>query len=254
MNWLLLAVIGYFVYPLAWKPSAVKFAARLPPAREAMFRHAMRGTDPAKLADMADAFKKEGFKKEAEQLRARAALRAHPKETLERYAEIVKKALASTNVKAIEDVAEAFRQDGAASIAELLDEYAAGMTTLASVPPVVVPASAFAAPAAPTAPDGAPTAAPPGAPTMNGESVYVPPGVPPDVLAGLGVSGAPAPPANQYNPLGGQSPFQAQPGNMPDNRPMGVPPPNNPFQANGTPGIGLPGVMPVSPMPSPGRI
>ena len=89
---------------------------------------------------------------------------------------------------------------------------------------------------------------------MNGESVYVPPGVPPDVLAGLGVSGAPAPPANQYNPLGGQSPFQAQPGNMPDNRPMGVPPPNNPFQANGTPGIGLPGVMPVSPMPSPGRI
>ena len=79
MNWILLAVVGYFVYPLAWKPSAVKFAARLPPAREAMFRRAMRGTDPAKLADMADAFKAEGFAKEADQLRARAALRAHPR-------------------------------------------------------------------------------------------------------------------------------------------------------------------------------
>jgi hypothetical protein len=40
----------------------------------------------------------------------------------------------------------------------------------------------------------------------------------------------------------------AEPGNMPDNRPLGAPPPNNPFQSNGMPGIGLPGVMPVHPV------
>ena len=82
---------------------------------------------------------------------------------------------------------------------------------------------------------------------MNGESVYVPPGVPVDTLAALGVQGAPPAP-QQYNPLGGQNPFVAQPGNMPDNRPLGVPPPNNNFQADGTPGIGLPGVMPIRAM------
>jgi hypothetical protein len=171
MNWLILAIVGYFAYPLAWKPSAVRLAARLPPAREAMFRHAMRETNPAKLTDMADAFKKEGFSKESDQLRARANLRAHPKETLDKYAEILKKALSSTNIQAVEDVAEAFRQDGAASIADLLDEYAAGMTTLKNVPPVIVPASAFAAPQLPPTPAGAPA---PGGPTINGESVYVP--------------------------------------------------------------------------------
>jgi hypothetical protein len=246
VNWLLLAIVGYFVYPLAWKPSAVKLVARLPPAREAMFHHAMKETSPAKLTDMADAFKKEGYQKESDQLRARANLRAHPKETLERYAEIVKKALSSTNVQAIEDVAEAFRQDGAASIAELLDEYAAGMTTLQSVPPVIAPPSAFTAPQLPAEAPPSPPQQAPGAPSINGESVYVPPGVPPDVLKGLGVQGAAPPPApQQYNPLGGQNPFQAAPGNMPDNRPLGVPPPNNNFQADGTPGIGLPGVMPV---------
>ena len=248
MNWVLLAVVGYFLYPFAWKPSAVRFAAKLPPAREAMFRHAMRGTDPAKLADMADAFKAEGFKKEADQLRARAQLRAHPKETLERYAGIIKKALSSTNVQAIEDVAEAFRNDGAASIAELLDEYAAGMTTLKSVEPVVVPAHLLAPVAPPAAPveaaPGAPATPAPGAASVNGESVYVPPGVPAETLAALGVQGAPPPP-NQYDPLSGKSPFQAAPGNMPDNRPLGVPPPNNNYQADGTPGIGLPGVMPI---------
>jgi hypothetical protein len=81
---------------------------------------------------------------------------------------------------------------------------------------------------------------------MNGESVYVPPGVDAATLAMLGVHGVPPAP-QQYNPLGGQNPFVAQPGNMPDNRPLGVPPPNNNFQADGTPGIGLPGVMPVRP-------
>ena len=249
MNWVLLAIAGYFLYPFAWKPSAVRFAAKLPPAREAMFRHAMRGTDPAKLADMADAFKEEGFKKEADQLRARAGLRAHPKETLQKYAEIIKKALSSTNVQAIEDVAEAFRNDGAASIAELLDEYAAGMTTLKDVAPVIVPAHLLApvAPPQAEAPPGAPPVPVPGAPNVNGESVYVPPGVPVDTLAALGVQGAPPAP-QQYNPLGGQNPFVAQPGNMPDNRPLGVPPPNNNFQADGTPGIGLPGVMPIRAM------
>lgn len=246
MNWILLAVAGYFLYPFAWKPSAVRFATRLPPAREAMFAHAMKGTDPAKLNDMADAFKKEGFSKESDQLRARAKLRAHPKETLDKYAEILKRALSSTNVQAVEDVAEAFRQDGAASIADLLDEYAAGMNTLKGVPPVVVPASMLAPTASPPLPQGAPPAAPPGAApaaNINGESVYVPPGVPAGVLAALGVQGVPPAP-QQYNPLGGQNPYVAAPGNMPDNRPLGVPPGNNPFQSNGQPGIGLPGVMP----------
>jgi hypothetical protein len=251
MHWLLFAIAGYFLYPLALKPTAVKLASRLPPAREAMFKHAMKCTDPAKLADYADAFKAEGFKKESDQLRARANLRAHPKDTLDKYAEILKRALSSTNVQAVEDVAEAFRNDGAGSIADLLDEYAAGMNTLKSVPPVVVPAHMLAPVATPELP-APPTASPPGAPsvpaagaaTVNGESVYVPPGVPPETLALLGVHGAPPPSPNQYDPLSGKSPYQADPGNMPDNRPLGVPPGNNPFQSNGQPGIGLPGVMP----------
>lgn len=248
MNWILLAVVGYFVYPLVLKPSAVHFAARLPPAREAMFRHAMRETSPAKLADMADAFKKEGFAKEAEQLRARANLRAHPKETLEKYAEILKKALSSTNVQAIEDVAEAFRADGATSLGELLDEYAAGLTTLKNVPPVVVPASAFALPPAPP-PVATPAQPAAATPTVNGESCYVPPGVDPATLAALGVNAPPAP--RQYAPLSGQNPFVPQVGDMPDGRPLGTPPANNPFQADGQPGIGIPGVMPVNPMQMP---
>jgi hypothetical protein len=245
MNWILLAIVGYFVYPLALKPSAVKIAAKLPPAREAVFRHAMQGTDPAKLADMADAFRKEGFTKEADQLRARAQLRAHPKETLERYAEIVKKALASTNVQAVEDVAEAFRQDGASSIADLLDEYAAGMTTLQGVPPVVVPAHLLS-PTSPPPVDPQILQGQPGAPSINGESVYIPPGVSADTLTALGIQGGPPPPPpQQYSPLSGRDPFVPDPGNMPDNRGLGVPPPNNPFQSDGSPGIGIPGVMPI---------
>jgi hypothetical protein len=247
MHWLILGIIGYFAYPLVLKPSAVKLVTRLPPAREAVFRHAMKQTDPAQLTKMADAFSAEGFAKESDQLRARASLRAHPKETLQKYAEIIKRALSSTNIQAVEDVAQAFREDGAASIADLLDEYAAGMTTLKDVPPVIAPASAFAAPQLPPSPPGAPPgAAPAPGATMNGESVYVPPGVDAATLAMLGVHGVPPAP-QQYNPLGGQNPFVAQPGNMPDNRPLGVPPPNNNFQADGTPGIGLPGVMPVRP-------
>jgi hypothetical protein len=251
MNWIILAIVGYFAYPLVLKPSAVKLVARLPPAREAMFRHAMKETNPAKLADMADAFRGEGFAREADQLRARARLRAHPKETLEKYQEIIKKALSSTNVKAIEDVADAFRADGAGSVAELLDDYAAGLSTLQGVPPVIVPASALAPvappPAMSQAPGVAPQAPPPQAVAANGDSVYVPPGVPPDVLASLGVTAPPVP--QQYDVLSGRDPYTVDSGNMPDNRPLGVPPGNNPYQANGQPGIGLPGVMPVRSMP-----
>ena len=258
MHWLILGIIGYFAYPLVLKPSAVKLVSKLPPAREAVFRHAMKQTDPAQLTKMADAFSAEGFAKESDQLRARASLRAHPKETLQKYAEIIKRALSSTNIQAVEDVAQAFREDGAASIADLLDEYAAGMTTLKDVPPVIAPASAFSpvgdrpGQATPQLPSGTPPAAPPGAApaaTMNGESVYVPPGVDPQTLAMLGVQGAAPPPSpRQYAPLSGQNPFVPQVGDMPDGRPMGTPPANNPFQANGQPGIGLPGVMPVRPM------
>ena len=249
MNWLILAIVGFFAYPVVLKPSLVKLVARLPPAKEALFRHAMKLTDPAKLADHADAFKAEGFAKEADQLRARAKLRAHPKETLEKYSEILKKALSSTNVPAIEEVAEAFREDGAGSIADLLDEYAAGLTVLKDVPPVIVPASAFAPVVPPGAPPAAPGQAAPNAPHVNGESVYVPPGVDAATLAALGIQGGAPPPApRQYAPLSGQDPFVPQVGDMPDGRPLGTPPANNPFQANGQPGIGLPGVMPVRPM------
>jgi hypothetical protein len=245
VNWILLAVVGFFVYPFAFKPSAVKLASKLPPAREAMFRHAMRETNPGKLADMADAFKAEGFTRESDQLRARARLRAHPKETLEKYQEIIKKALSSTNVQAIEDVAEAFRQDGAAGIAELLDEYAAGLSTLKDIPPVVVPAHLLAPvgpTAAPVQPAGATAplqATPPQGATVSGDSVYVPPGVPLDTLSALGV----VPPVpQQYDPLSGKSPY------APDNRPLGTPPGNNPFQSSGSPGIGIPGVVPAPPI------
>jgi hypothetical protein len=32
VNWLILAIVGFFAYPIVLKPSLVKLVARLPPA------------------------------------------------------------------------------------------------------------------------------------------------------------------------------------------------------------------------------
>lgn len=157
----------HFFYPL-WRPGVVKIAASFSPALETLLNHALSWTDPVKLEKMADAFEKAGHKDEAEQLRDRAKLRAHPKEELQEWSDVIKKALVSTKPDAIRDVARAFKRKGATNIADMLEQYAIGLQTLTKVPPVILPAGALGA--------GSPAMA------MSPESLAQPganPGIPP---------------------------------------------------------------------------
>lgn len=81
--------------------------------------------EPAKLRELAEAFRKVGMKPEADMLDKRAALREAPKELTEKRREAYHKALRSDNIPAILEMAQAFDDLGATGAAASLRTYAA---------------------------------------------------------------------------------------------------------------------------------
>lgn len=106
-----------------------KLKVRLTPEREMILKSALNlKLDSSKYNELADAFEKEGLTAEATLLRKRAKLRDLPEETKASRRAIIKKAMASTNVNAIECLADAFEKEGAVGTAADLRRYAEGLT------------------------------------------------------------------------------------------------------------------------------
>lgn len=104
------------------------WAKRMTPERKVAYETAMKTLkDPAKLRQLADAFEKEGLKKEATMLRRRAGYIELPQEVKDKHRAVFEKAMASTNPEAIENIAKAFEAKGQTTVAGVLRNYAAGL-------------------------------------------------------------------------------------------------------------------------------
>lgn len=105
---------------------AYKRRKALTPERKAVFDKAINTEDatPTYLRSLADAFEAEGLTKEAKLLRQRAALKEAPPEIKAKRREIFTKAMQSTNVDAILEVAKAHEKIGATGAAEALKQQA----------------------------------------------------------------------------------------------------------------------------------
>lgn len=110
-----LAGLAYWQKP--WK--------RLTPEKRAAYENAMRELrDAPKLRTLAEAYAKQGFKKEAEMLTRRAKCLELPPEVKAARRAAFEKAMASTNADQIESMAKAFEQQGQTLTAATLRNYA----------------------------------------------------------------------------------------------------------------------------------
>jgi hypothetical protein len=101
---------------------------KMTPERKALYETAMRTLkDPAKLRDLANAYDKEGLKIQAKMLRKRATCIELPEDVKKKHRECFEKAMASTNVPAIEKIAGAFENQGQTIVAGELRKYAEGL-------------------------------------------------------------------------------------------------------------------------------
>lgn len=97
--------------------------------RQVVFETAMNTTkDPAILRDLAAAFREEDMPEEADKLEARAWLQELPPEVKKARKEAFKKAMSSTNVEAILEMADAYDSQSCDVAARNLRNYAAGLT------------------------------------------------------------------------------------------------------------------------------
>jgi hypothetical protein len=102
------------------------------PRRKKLFEEGLKMKEGVKLRKLADGFDKVGLKKEALELRKRAALREAPKEITAKRAETVAKALASKDPQKVRGVAQAFHQIGAYTTAKKLADYAKSITAVSA--------------------------------------------------------------------------------------------------------------------------
>lgn len=79
---------------------------------------------PDQLRKLAEGFRKEGLRAEAELLEKRAALRELPAETQQARRAVFRKAIQSKNKNAVLNVAAAFMADGATGAGAALKKYA----------------------------------------------------------------------------------------------------------------------------------
>jgi hypothetical protein len=97
-------------------------------SRKVVFETALNEVkDPNKLRFLADAFEGEKMHAEANMLRKRASLQELPAETKEARREAFRKAMASTDVQAVLELANVFESEGATGAAENLRRYASGL-------------------------------------------------------------------------------------------------------------------------------
>jgi hypothetical protein len=80
-----------------------------------------------KLERLADVFEANGHPRHAEQLRKRSRLRALPPELLEARADVLRRALSSSDRATVLEVERAFREAGCTGAADKLSRYAEGL-------------------------------------------------------------------------------------------------------------------------------
>ena len=86
---------------------------------------------PEEMVSIAAVFEGEGLKAQGYLIRQRAALRAAPEEVKEKRREILRKAIKSTNVEAMKEVAKAFDSVGATGAAATIRRRIKGLEELA---------------------------------------------------------------------------------------------------------------------------
>jgi hypothetical protein len=105
----------------------------LTPARAKLLEGALTSLpDPAKLRELAAAYRAEGLTAEADLLEKRAALKERTPEKKKEHREVVQRALVSENPKAVEGVASAFHGMGATGTAANLRRHARALKRLGS--------------------------------------------------------------------------------------------------------------------------
>jgi hypothetical protein len=115
---------GVVLWQLLKKSSGPGFGA-MTPEREEMFNNALiHLQEPDKLIKLAQAFEHEGLKAQGRVLRRRAQWRGRDQKTRDEHEAIFQKALKSTNIPAILDVANAFEGMTATRKAKQLREHA----------------------------------------------------------------------------------------------------------------------------------
>jgi hypothetical protein len=115
-----------------WRVRRMKYGV-MTPKRKKLFEAALKDMkDGVKLRKMADAFDKVGLKKEALELRKRAALREAPQELTAKRAETVRRAMSSKDPQKVRNVAQAFYKIGAYTTAKKLSDYAKSITRVSA--------------------------------------------------------------------------------------------------------------------------
>lgn len=119
----------------------------LTPERQHYFETAIKDLkDPEKLRNLAKTFREQGLPMHADMLEKRANLRAIPEAKKKERRAIFKRAMKSTDINAIRNLANAYEREGCTGAAKELRDYAASL-------PVVAPAEVIPVePAPPPAP------------------------------------------------------------------------------------------------------
>jgi hypothetical protein len=116
-------VLAFLVYG-AWKKSSQKGV--LTPEREKAYKSALENLKvPDALRKLADVYEKEGLEIEAAMLRRRADLHAQPRATKKAHREAFDKGMRSSDVEAVERLADAFESMTATGSAAALRRHAA---------------------------------------------------------------------------------------------------------------------------------
>jgi hypothetical protein len=101
---------------------------KMTPDRERVYVQALNKlTDPQKLKELAQSFYKEGLKPYGDMLMKRARLRELPKDVKKARHAAFKKAMLSTDKKAILEMAAVYEKEGATGSATQLRKRAAGL-------------------------------------------------------------------------------------------------------------------------------
>jgi len=102
---------------------------KMSPTQRKIYDAAMKSpTPPDKLRTLADAFEKEGFHKEANNLRKRAVMQEVPPQVKASRKSIFQKAMASKNIPAILSTATEFENQGYTANAAALKKRAAALS------------------------------------------------------------------------------------------------------------------------------
>ncbi len=130
-----------------------KNRGEMTPERLKIFNAAISGAlkDPASLDKLASAFSGEGLHEQAKILRQRASLKRLPQHIKEARADVWRRAIKSTNKKAVLQVAAAYDREGCTSAAMRLREIASGILDV--IPEPEEPVIAAEAPSDATAPE-----------------------------------------------------------------------------------------------------